>query len=259
MTKKFESSVLDDIVIALPCSVPWDSMQGEEERKRTCQACSKSVYNVSNMSRAEVEELLNENGINVCLSIYRRNDGTIMTDECPRALRKIRDRLRLAGKIVAGALAFLFFQQPATAQRLNLGTNGGPRQIRSWDKPKSNYVTSDELLEWSEKTQSNRPKIVQPPTVTNVNINQNPAVTVNGNSKQQTSNEAVEPLAYRYYEIARKASELGQTDRTERYLQKSLDAFDKQKAKGDPKFRALIEQELGKLRNAKTKPKAQCK
>jgi hypothetical protein len=92
--------MLDRIEIASPCSVPWDSMQGDG-RKRFCGDCKQHVYNVAAMTRAEAEELLACEG-SVCLRLFRRADGTVLTADCPVGLRRKRRR-RLAAVVIAGS------------------------------------------------------------------------------------------------------------------------------------------------------------
>ena len=57
--KDGSNSILDNIKIASPCPVPWDTMEAtEEERKRFCRQCSLHVYDLSGMSATEAEELI---------------------------------------------------------------------------------------------------------------------------------------------------------------------------------------------------------
>jgi len=80
---------LESVRIATPCSVSWEGMEGGE-RVRLCQTCHKNVYNLSSMSRGEAEALINEKEGNLCVTFFRRSDGTIMTDDCPVGLRLVR-------------------------------------------------------------------------------------------------------------------------------------------------------------------------
>lgn len=98
---------LDLVVIASPCPVNWDSMVGDE-RVRHCSGCSKNVYNLSDMTSAEAEEFLEENGSSQCLRLFRRDDGKVMTDNCPRVLRAVRNKCRLALRFVSGLAASIF-------------------------------------------------------------------------------------------------------------------------------------------------------
>jgi hypothetical protein len=94
--------MLERVYIASPCSVPWESMSGDE-RARLCASCNKTVYDVSAMTRDEAESLLTAKGTDACLRIFRRFDGTVITADCPVGVEK-KKRARRRGAI-AGALA----------------------------------------------------------------------------------------------------------------------------------------------------------
>src|SRR5262249_26244855 len=66
-----------------------------------CGMCRKNVYNISDMTRKAAEAFLAENGTSQCMRFFRRHDGTIMTDNCPVGLRKIRNAIRLVARSVA--------------------------------------------------------------------------------------------------------------------------------------------------------------
>jgi hypothetical protein len=83
---------IDNIRIASPCPVGWEAMKGDD-RKRHCDLCSLNVYNISEMTRAEAEGLFAKSGDRVCVRIYRRADGTVLTKDCPVGLRKYRKRV----------------------------------------------------------------------------------------------------------------------------------------------------------------------
>ncbi len=102
---KVESDLLDNLYIAAPCPVRWDSMTGDD-RERACSQCSRKVYNLSSMTKQEAQSFLQENGVNHCVTFFRREDGTIMTDNCPVGLRKLRDQYRLVMRVAAAAITF---------------------------------------------------------------------------------------------------------------------------------------------------------
>ena len=81
---------LDSISVANPCNADWDAMQGDD-RTRFCGTCQKNVYNLSDMSRREAEELLRSKGESLCAQFARRADGTVITDNCPVGLRPLRN------------------------------------------------------------------------------------------------------------------------------------------------------------------------
>jgi hypothetical protein len=97
-------NALDRVIIAAPCPVSWDSMLGDD-RVRHCSGCSRNVYNVSDMTQAEAQRFFQENGSSQCVTLYRRADGKVMTDNCPRGLRAIRNKFKLIVKVIAGCAA----------------------------------------------------------------------------------------------------------------------------------------------------------
>lgn len=94
------TSPLNNIRIASPCSANWDEMYGDD-RKRFCGECKLNVYNLSGMSRPEAENLLANSEGRLCVRFYRRNDGTILTQDCPVGWQKIKRR-------VSGVAAAIF-------------------------------------------------------------------------------------------------------------------------------------------------------
>jgi hypothetical protein len=101
--------VLEDIRIASPCSASWDDMKGDD-RVRFCGSCEKNVYNLSAMPRGDAEALLREREGEVCVRLFRRADGTVITGEdCPVGVRKKRVRRAAFGVAGAGALAAAAF------------------------------------------------------------------------------------------------------------------------------------------------------
>ena len=89
--------MLDRVTIAAPCSADWDSMPGTDQ-VRHCGQCNRNVYNFSAMNRRQAEALLRETEGRLCARLYRRSDGTILTENCPAGLRAIGRRVsRVAG------------------------------------------------------------------------------------------------------------------------------------------------------------------
>jgi hypothetical protein len=99
--------VLDQIRVASPCTASWNEMTGDD-RTRHCGACQKSVYNLSDMTRAEAEALIIERNGELCVRYYQRADGTILLADCTVGVQRVRDRWRTtarAAALVAGGLA----------------------------------------------------------------------------------------------------------------------------------------------------------
>jgi hypothetical protein len=92
---------LDNVQIASPCSSDWNQMYGDQ-RKRFCSECSLNVYNLSDMTREEAENFLLMSEGRVCVQIFRRNDGTLLTQNCPTGSRVWKNRV---SKTVTAALS----------------------------------------------------------------------------------------------------------------------------------------------------------
>lgn len=82
---------LDRLEIATPCEVSWDAMPGDA-RIRHCGQCKQNVYNVEALTRGEALRLIAAREGRVCLRIYRRPDGTVVTADCWARLREARRR-----------------------------------------------------------------------------------------------------------------------------------------------------------------------
>lgn len=87
--------------VASPCPVGWESMKGDD-RKRLCEVCEINVYNISSLTNAEVKNLVGGQNGRLCVRLYRRTDGTVLTKDCPVGLRAVRKRI---GKTVSVAFA----------------------------------------------------------------------------------------------------------------------------------------------------------
>lgn len=96
-------SLLDLIRIAEPCSESWAGMTGErdglDDRRRTCAKCDKTVHDLSQLTRAEVEVLV-ATGRNLCGRYFQRHDGAVVLADC--LVR--RKRIATAGALAAAAL-----------------------------------------------------------------------------------------------------------------------------------------------------------
>jgi hypothetical protein len=109
--------MLPEIKIASPCSVPWEQMSGDN-RTRHCSQCDLDVYNFSDMTSLEIEQLIAASaGQRLCGRLYRRPDGTILTRDCPVGLRNRirRVSLRLTAALAA-AMSLVFTGQACSQQ-----------------------------------------------------------------------------------------------------------------------------------------------
>lgn len=87
-----------------------------DERVRHCAECNLSVYNLSAMATREVQELVaasQRDQRRLCARFYRRADGTMITQDCPRGLRAAA---RHVGRVAAAVLSALMSVSPAFAK-----------------------------------------------------------------------------------------------------------------------------------------------
>jgi hypothetical protein len=107
---------IDGLEIATPCEVAWDSLAGDA-RVRHCGKCRQNVYNIEAMTRGDALRLVAAREGRVCLRIFRRPDGTVVTADCWSRLRAARARgfgaflaiLVVAGLAELAAMAFGIF------------------------------------------------------------------------------------------------------------------------------------------------------
>ncbi len=87
---------LEEIRFQTPCTVPWESMKGDD-RVRFCSQCQRNVTNVSAMSREEAERFLEKTNGSECIQLWKRPDGTIVTSDCGRPRLKPPMAMPLGG------------------------------------------------------------------------------------------------------------------------------------------------------------------
>lgn len=97
---------LDTLRVASPCKADWNQMLGDE-RVRFCGLCQKNVYNVSGMTRQEAVELVEANTGSLCLRMYKRADGTVLTADCPVGEKEKKKKVRRLSMVAAGVAAGL--------------------------------------------------------------------------------------------------------------------------------------------------------
>jgi hypothetical protein len=96
--------LLESIQIASPCTAKWDEMVGDE-RARFCSHCQKDVFNLSAMPRDEAESFMRERTSDVCVRLYKRADGTVLTSDCPVGVKRKRRRKAAFAAVGGGLLA----------------------------------------------------------------------------------------------------------------------------------------------------------
>jgi hypothetical protein len=81
--------LLAEIRVASPCPAAWSLMEGDD-RSRHCKLCRKNVYNLSEMTTEEAENLIREKEGHLCVRYFQRADGTILTRDCPVGSAAVR-------------------------------------------------------------------------------------------------------------------------------------------------------------------------
>ncbi|MDQ3711758.1 MAG: carboxypeptidase-like regulatory domain-containing protein [Acidobacteriota bacterium] len=88
---------INSLRVASPCTVGWETMSGDE-RVRHCNSCELNIYNITEMTKLEVEDLITKRKDRVCIRLYKRADGTVLTKDCPVGIRAYQKRVaRFAG------------------------------------------------------------------------------------------------------------------------------------------------------------------
>jgi hypothetical protein len=111
--------MLDQVRVASPCKADWNEMLGDD-RVRFCLGCEKNVYNLSSMAREDAEALLRARmGNELCVRFFQRQDGTILTQDCPVGVKKKQRKklaLAVAGAGVMAAAAATMFMKTTCRQ-----------------------------------------------------------------------------------------------------------------------------------------------
>ena len=139
-------TILDTVQIASPCSADWQKMSGND-RFRFCESCEKHVYNIVAMTADDALALIREQEGNLCLRLYRRADGTVLTADCPVGVRAVwrRTRQLVAASSVAAMLGLGALLLPNLVQaRTSSGSN--PSSSATLHKASALW---DELLVWT--------------------------------------------------------------------------------------------------------------
>jgi hypothetical protein len=137
---------LGEIRVATPCQASWDEMPGDD-RVRSCSLCSRSVYNIAAMTSDEAASLIASREGRLCIRLFHRADGTVVTADCPDFVTRPQFRLR---RVHAFALILI------ALMLVRIGTKP------SDSLPSGPGVTWDDWVHWSAVTLGVRP--TPPPT-----------------------------------------------------------------------------------------------
>ncbi len=98
------ADALNNLRIASPCNASWDDMEGDD-RKRFCGDCALHVYNLAGLTSDEAMGLIERSeGRRLCLRMFKRADGTVVTRDCPKGLAGVRRRAARVAVLAAGLL-----------------------------------------------------------------------------------------------------------------------------------------------------------
>jgi hypothetical protein len=95
--------------IAAPCSANWADMPGTD-KIRHCAECQLDVYDFSEMTSVEINQIVAARTGRLCARFYQRPDGKMLTEDCPQG---IPARVQRTARIAAAALAALVSIAPA--------------------------------------------------------------------------------------------------------------------------------------------------
>jgi hypothetical protein len=153
--------LLSNVAIASPCTASWEKMQGDL-RVRFCGECQKNVYNLSAMAREDAENLLRSRPDgDLCVRLYQREDGTVLTQDCPVGVTRKRRRKLAFG--IAGATA-LTAAAVMSALKYGITERCGvtPRDVRM-GAPAPMVIGSVAPIEVQPPKDAVTPKDVTPP------------------------------------------------------------------------------------------------
>ncbi len=117
-----------------------------DDRVRICGACKHNVYDTSKLTSKEIVDLMARDS-KACLKIYRRADGTLLTEDCPFGLRTLRRGARRVSKLAASLWALALSFTSVSAQPGALEPDSVPKQKASDKKAETKAKESQPTSE----------------------------------------------------------------------------------------------------------------
>jgi hypothetical protein len=77
-----------------------------DDKVRHCGDCAKNVYNLAGMTRFDAQLLLEQTEGRVCIRMFRRHDGTVLTSDCPVGLAERTYRAARRTTLTAASTVF---------------------------------------------------------------------------------------------------------------------------------------------------------
>ncbi len=183
-------TILDEIQIASPCNADWNGMTGDD-RTRFCGSCSKHVYNIASMTAEAATALIVENEGRLCVRLYKRADGTVLTADCPVGLGKISAGRRIRRALAAGLVLPAMVVAGVTAKGI------GDRQVEPF--PTGPGTTWNDRIDWALITLGLKQRPT-PPMVISGEIMGSPRLSITP-STPSTPNGVTEPACEKGEEI----------------------------------------------------------
>lgn len=139
-----------------------------DDRVRHCSECSLKVYNLSEMTRKEAEDVLEKSEGRLCIRIYQRADGTVITRDCPvgtqalpyRVKRSVRMASATALALAAGLLGLS--KTPAHSGTLVNEMQGGGDTTAVVDTAEVEMMIMGKMAYTPAEEDSTEAAIVQP-------------------------------------------------------------------------------------------------
>jgi hypothetical protein len=132
-------SALDTIRIATPCRASWDEMRGDD-RARFCAMCKLNVFDLSNMPERDALALIQKTEGRLCVRLWRRKDGTVITRDCPEGLL---DRARRRSEMLFASLALLVV---AILGGVAFAASEPGRRLMAWCAPETRPQTRPQTM-----------------------------------------------------------------------------------------------------------------
>jgi hypothetical protein len=103
-----------------------------DNRARHCTSCERTVYNLSALTAEAAADLIAAHEDRICIRLYRRRDGTIITQDCPVGrVERFRKKVRAVIVRAAACLGFL----PLAGCPIMMGAVDPQRRADSAVKP----------------------------------------------------------------------------------------------------------------------------
>lgn len=99
------------------CPWAWDEFDSPKDKVKYCGKCNAIVYNFQGMEMPEAEAMIFKRENREKFTLYKRQDGKFMTQDCPEALKQKKGKMMmiLVAVIAVLLIAASFFLAPAPA------------------------------------------------------------------------------------------------------------------------------------------------